>query len=104
MAGVDMGPAALRVARLKQRIGGLGYSVRDLGDMRLNSPELFPKSTTNLNIYLRSVTRVNNSAHRSKVFSTPANCLSFLAGTTPLPSDHSPALLLTTRRKSKRLV
>ncbi|HEV8366715.1 MAG TPA: arginase [Pyrinomonadaceae bacterium] len=42
MAGVDMGPAALRVARLKQRIKTLGYSVRDLGDMRLERPELIP--------------------------------------------------------------
>jgi len=38
MAGVDMGPAALRVARLHQRIERLGYSVRDLGDMRLERP------------------------------------------------------------------
>jgi len=33
MAGVDMGPAALRVARLQERIAGLGYRVRDLGDL-----------------------------------------------------------------------
>src|SRR4051794_23544331 len=39
MAGVDMGPAALRVARLKQRIRALGYSVRDLGDLRVEWPE-----------------------------------------------------------------
>lgn len=35
MAGVDMGPAALRVARLQHRIARLGYDVRDLGDLRL---------------------------------------------------------------------
>jgi arginase len=40
MAGVDIGPAALRVARLNQRIARLGYSVRDLGDMRLERPQL----------------------------------------------------------------
>jgi arginase len=39
MAGVDMGPAALRVARLNQRISGLGYTVKDLGDMRLERPQ-----------------------------------------------------------------
>jgi arginase len=43
MAGVDMGPAALRVARLKQRIAKLGYAVRDLGDMRLERPENIPQ-------------------------------------------------------------
>jgi arginase len=35
MAGVDMGPAALRVAGLIERVGQLGYEVRDLGDLRL---------------------------------------------------------------------
>lgn len=34
-AGVDMGPAALRVARLIERVADLGYEVRDLGDLRL---------------------------------------------------------------------
>lgn len=35
MAGVDMGPAALRVAGLVERVAQLGYEVRDLGDLRL---------------------------------------------------------------------
>lgn len=39
MAGVDMGPAALRVARLNQRISRLGYTVQDRGDMRLERPQ-----------------------------------------------------------------
>ncbi len=39
LAGVDIGPAALRVARLNQRIAQLGYEVRDLGDMRLTRPQ-----------------------------------------------------------------
>ncbi len=43
MAGVDMGPAALRVARLNQRIAELGYEVRDLGDMRLERPQTPPR-------------------------------------------------------------
>jgi arginase len=38
MAGVDMGPAALRVARLNQRISQLGYEVEDLGDLRVERP------------------------------------------------------------------
>src|SRR5258705_13094909 len=42
MEGVDMGPAALRVARLNQRIAGLGYLVSDLGDMRLDRPHSHP--------------------------------------------------------------
>src|SRR4030095_3853664 len=43
MAGVDMGPAALRGARLNQRINNLGYSVRDLGDLRLDRPHVIPE-------------------------------------------------------------
>jgi arginase len=35
LAGVDLGPSALRVARLNKRISGLGYVVRDLGDIRV---------------------------------------------------------------------
>ena len=43
MAGVDMGPAALRVAGLTERVAKLGYSVRDLGDMRLERPKKPPE-------------------------------------------------------------
>lgn len=48
MAGVDIGPAALRVARLTQRIARLDYAVRDLGDMRLERPQAFPEDTDKL--------------------------------------------------------
>src|SRR5215208_4972456 len=48
MAGVDIGPAALRVARLNQRIARLGYSVRDLGDLRLERPQTLPEDTEKL--------------------------------------------------------
>src|SRR5205085_10135731 len=39
LAGVDRGPAAMRIARLNQRIAQLGYEVRDLGDMRIERPQ-----------------------------------------------------------------
>jgi arginase len=42
MAGVDLGPAALRVAGLSQRIAELGYQVRDLDDLRLERPKSPP--------------------------------------------------------------
>jgi arginase len=45
LAGVDIGPAALRVARLNQRIAQLGYEVRDLGDMRIARPQAPPEPT-----------------------------------------------------------
>ncbi len=43
MAGVDMGPAALRVARLHERIAELGYEVTDAGDLRVDRPKSRPK-------------------------------------------------------------
>src|SRR5262249_21012370 len=48
MAGVDMGPAALRVARLHQRIARLGYFVKDLGDLRLDRPQVIPEASDKL--------------------------------------------------------
>jgi arginase len=43
MAGVELGPAALRVARLNRRIGQLGYAVRDLGDLDVEESETTPE-------------------------------------------------------------
>src|SRR5204862_2234106 len=54
MAGVDIVPAALRVARLTQRIARLGYSVRDLGDMRLERPQTVPEEREKLK-YVREI-------------------------------------------------
>src|ERR1044071_9895879 len=54
MAGVDIGPAALRVARITQRISRLGYSVQDLGDMRLERPQTFPEIDDKLK-YVREI-------------------------------------------------
>ncbi|MEP6718755.1 MAG: arginase [bacterium] len=42
MAGVELGPAALRVARLKRRIAQLGYVVRDLGDLEVEQSQSTP--------------------------------------------------------------
>lgn len=42
MAGVELGPAALRVARLIRRITQLGYKVRDLGDLEVAEEQSAP--------------------------------------------------------------
>jgi arginase len=42
MAGVELGPAALRVARLNRRIAQLGYKVRDLGDLQVEEAQSQP--------------------------------------------------------------
>jgi arginase len=56
MAGVDMGPAALRVARLNERIARLGYSVHDLGDLQLERPQSLPESEEKLK-YVREINK-----------------------------------------------
>src|SRR6266436_6668059 len=43
MAGVELGPAALRVARLNRRIAELGYKVRDLGDLHVEPSQSTPE-------------------------------------------------------------
>ena len=43
MAGVELGPAALRVARLSRRIAQLGYEVRDLGDIQVEESQATPE-------------------------------------------------------------
>ena len=57
IAGVDLGPAAMRVAGLRQRVAGLGYEVRDQGDLRLESPAEPPPPGEKLR-YLREIASV----------------------------------------------
>src|SRR3954466_4309998 len=54
VAGVDLGPAAMRVAGLRQRVAQLGYEVRDLGDLRFECPSEPPAHGVKLR-YLREI-------------------------------------------------
>lgn len=56
MAGVDIGPAALRVARINQRIAQLGYEVRDIGDLRIERPDYLAEPLEKPK-YLREISR-----------------------------------------------
>jgi arginase len=40
--GVDMGPSALRLANLNERLSSLGYVVEDLGNVLVDQPETSP--------------------------------------------------------------
>lgn len=40
--GVDMGPSALRLAGLDERLAALGYNVHDLGNVQVEQPENVP--------------------------------------------------------------
>lgn len=56
IAGVDLGPAAMRVAGLRQRIARLGYEVRDLGDLRVDCATEMPAPGEKLR-FLREISR-----------------------------------------------
>ncbi len=45
--GVDMGPSAMRVAGLNEKISSLGYEVEDLGNIVVDQPESLPKGPQN---------------------------------------------------------
>lgn len=45
--GVDMGPSALRIARLDERLTALGYGVEDLGNVAVDQPESLPSGLAN---------------------------------------------------------
>src|SRR5215204_6588364 len=86
MAGVDMGPAALRVARLNQRIARLGYEVRDLGDMRLERPHTQPPEGEKLK-YVREISKAcEQLAHEVEAILEAGNFPIVLGG------DHSIAI------------
>jgi len=56
MAGVGMGPAALRVARLDERIAQLGYQVTDRGDLHLDRPRTRAQASDKLK-YLPEISK-----------------------------------------------
>lgn len=86
MAGVDIGPAALRVARLNQRIARLGYSVHDLGDMRLERPQTFPEVDDKLK-YVREVSNACEQLAKEVEAILEGNQLPLILG-----GDHSIAI------------
>jgi arginase len=86
MAGVDIGPAALRVARLQQRIERLGYPVRDLGDMRLERPKSIPLPDEKLK-YMREISNACEELAREVEGILDAGELPLVVG-----GDHSIAI------------
>ncbi|RIV24564.1 arginase [Alicyclobacillaceae bacterium I2511] len=56
--GVDMGPSAIRYAGLKEKLESLGYSVEDLGNIQVPTPEMHPVTNHKLK-YFDEVKRVS---------------------------------------------
>src|SRR5579864_8411487 len=45
--GVDMGPSAIRLAGLNEKLSALGYQVHDLGNILVDQPENLPPGPVN---------------------------------------------------------
>ena len=52
--GVDMGPSAIRVAGLNERLAGLGYEVTDAGNIVVRNPEMMQITDRKLKCLPRS--------------------------------------------------
>jgi arginase len=72
--GVDMGPSALRLANLNEKLSSLGYEVEDLGNVLVDQPETAPvghESSRYLPQIVHTCTRlmemVEQAAAQSKV-------------------------------------
>src|SRR5262249_12436903 len=84
--GVDMGPSALRVARLGESVRALGYEVEDGGDVPVRNPEEQPHGDARLKF--RDPIRDMAEALSQRVASTLADgCLPVILG-----GDHSVAI------------
>jgi arginase len=81
--GVDMGPSALRIAGLRDRIGTLGYSVADQGDL----PSAIPETQQELDAtkkYINEIARVCRNLYDVTLRSHRAGALPLVIG-----GDHS---------------
>jgi arginase len=86
MAGVELGPAALRVARLIRRITQLGYKVRDLGDLEVEEEQSAPDPSDKLK-HLKQISATCEELAQTVEEVLTANELPLILG-----GDHSIAI------------
>jgi arginase len=83
--GVDMGPSALRIAGLNERIAALGHTVGDKGDLAVPIPET-QRPGDERKKYIRDIARVCTRLYQSALASHVAGALPLVLG-----GDHSVA-------------
>lgn len=84
--GANMGPAALRIAGLKDKLELLGYPVVDIGDIVIPVRETIADSTTNLK-YLKEVVKTSTAVFEKAREALSKNRIPLLIG-----GDHSAAI------------
>lgn len=86
--GVDMGPGAIRYAGLKERLEGLGHSVRDLGNVAVPQAEQFePPAPGEKLRYLDALLQVNHELAQLVTTAVAAGEFPLILG-----GDHSLAI------------
>jgi len=81
--GVDMGPSALRIAGLDQRIASLGHTVVDRGDLHVPIPETRDPGHAQKR-YVRDIARICQKLHQMALASLTDGALPLVLG-----GDHS---------------
>ena len=81
--GVDMGPSAFRIARLGERVAGLGYAVVDRGDLRTPIPETVERQDERKK-YIHAIAKVCDELYQTALASLTAGALPLVLG-----GDHS---------------
>ena len=81
--GVDMGPSALRIAGLGERIGALGYEVRDRGNLTTPVPETKPRGRRSKK-YIREISHVCRRVYETSLSSHEESAFPLVLG-----GDHS---------------
>ena len=81
--GVDMGPSALRLAGLTQRLEDLGYRVREAGTVNARGPETTTQGESRLR-FLSEITQVCGETYRLVASSMKEDCFPLILG-----GDHS---------------
>ena len=81
--GVDMGPSALRIAGLDQRIAALGHEVVDRGDLHVPIPETRSQGDSRKK-YIREIARVCQRLHHAALGSLRDGAIPVVLG-----GDHS---------------
>ena len=81
--GVDMGPSALRIAGLGERVRALGYEVRDRGDLTTPVPETKPGGKRNKK-YIREISHVCRQVYKTSLASLDDDAIPLVLG-----GDHS---------------
>lgn len=84
--GVDMGPSALRIAGLRERIARLGYEVTDLGDVSVTIPEAAERGDERAH-FLPEIAAVNRALAERVEASLEAGAVPVVLG-----GDHSIAI------------